>query len=268
MNVYCKEFGRGTKATLGSPAQDVDEIEHQQYFRMTANSYQLCHPGLRRHLNQLASNVLHFGRECNRYLMGMVGDICSRQILTTGNLPRPFGSGSEIAMYGFVNGTHVDTQDNLTSEQVKSWVGHAEDQGWIHLYDSLSSKDFCLPTTCGYQFVYRDEAAREELNVNAFFAMDGLGLAMRIEHGVAQHFMGGMFSHQTCVPLVQRSDGRVSLSNHENNFLIMGWGSSGGKREVAEKRRAAAAVAAAASSTGTVVDQVERAEDLNLRVRS
>jgi hypothetical protein len=88
--------------------------------------------------------------------------------------------------------------------------------------------------------------------------MDGLGLAMKIQDGVAQHFMGGMFSHQTCVPVVQRSDGRVSVSNHEGNFLIMGWRSSGGKREVAEKRHAAAAAAA----TGTVVDQVERVEDV------
>jgi hypothetical protein len=69
---------------------------------------------------------MHFGRECNSYLMGMVGDICTWQILTTGNVPRQFGSGSDIAMYGFVNGTNLDTQDALNSEQIKAWVGDAE----------------------------------------------------------------------------------------------------------------------------------------------
>jgi hypothetical protein len=42
----------------------------------------------------------------------------------------------------------------------------------------------------------------------------------------------------------------------------MGWESSGRKREVAEKRHAAAA--AAATGPGTVVEQVERVEDVNL----
>jgi hypothetical protein len=68
--------------------------------------------------------------------------------------------------------------------------------------------------------------------------MDGLGTAMAINHGVMQHFMGAMFSHQTCLPLVHRKkDDKVSASNCNNNFLIVGWGSNGGAAEVSESKR-------------------------------
>jgi hypothetical protein len=71
------------------------------------------------------------------------------------------------------------------------------------------------------------------------FAMDGLGLAMRIEHGIGHLFLGAKFSHQTCLPVCcQKSDGKLSVTNHEDNFLIVGWGSSGGSKE-ARRREAA-----------------------------
>ena len=73
--------------------------------------------------------------------------------------------------------------------------------------------------------------------------MEGLGLAVQLEHGILHHFMGAMFSHQTCLPVLRRvSDGFVTASNHDNIMQIVGWGTCGGKREVAE---AAAAVVAA-----------------------
>jgi hypothetical protein len=68
--------------------------------------------------------------------------------------------------------------------------------------------------------------------VNAMFAMDGLGMAVRIEHGIGHHFMGAKFSHQTCLPVCRRrSDGKLSVTNHEDNFLLVGWGGTGGAKE-------------------------------------
>jgi hypothetical protein len=45
-----------------------------------------------------------------------------------------------------------------------------------------------LVTTCGYQFVCQGLAEKQltenKMDVHAFFAMDGLGVAMPIQHGV------------------------------------------------------------------------------------
>jgi hypothetical protein len=71
--------------------------------------------------------------------------------------------------------------------------------------------------------------------VNAFFGMSGLGLAMPIEDGIVHHFMGALFSHQTCLCVCKRQvDGWMSASNLDNQFILVGWGSSGGSREVKE----------------------------------
>jgi hypothetical protein len=170
----------------------------------------------------------------------MVGKICNRQILTMGNIPMQIRSGdSELPpigtknpSYGFVNATHTDNNDMLTKDQLMKWKRIAIEKKWKCCLKLLEEPHFCLPTTCGYQFVYQGDA-KECLQVRAFFAMDGLGLAMQIEHGVAQHFMGAMFSHQTCVPVCCcKTDGRLSISNHDDNFLIVGWGDSGGHKEV------------------------------------
>jgi hypothetical protein len=56
---------------------------------------------------------------------------------------------------------------------------------------------------------------------------------MQLEHGVAQHFRGAMFTHQTCL-IVCHCGQKLSVSNHEDNFLIAGWGDFGGHREAAE----------------------------------
>jgi hypothetical protein len=93
------------------------------------------------------------------------------------------------------------------------------------------------------------------LEVRAFFKMGGLGAAVAIQHGVMQSFMGAMFSHQTCIPIVPK-DGRSNASNSDKNFLVVGWGSNGGAAEVTE----AAIVAAAALCS--VVEEVETAEDV------
>lgn len=241
MNTYCKKEGRGTTATRPSPAQDDDELAQQQYFRKGENNNMLSQPYVRRQLNELVTNAVHFGRECNNCFMGLVGSICTRQIITTGNVPkqpqssdpghlRPIGCNSPT--YGFVNTTHIDVLDKLTPTQVARWTERAEDNGWLHCLDLLYQKDFCLPTTCGYQFTFKDDVSRDSLEVNAMFAMDGLGMAVSIEHGIGHHFMGAKFSHQTCLPVCRRrSDGKLSVTNHEDNFLLVGWGGTGGAKE-------------------------------------
>jgi hypothetical protein len=80
------------------------------------------------------------------------------------------------------------------------------------------------------------EDTETELGVDAYFGMSGLGLAMRIGHGIAHHFMGAMFTHNTCLPVCWNAGGQVTATNSNNNCQIIGWGTSGGFREVSEAR--------------------------------
>jgi hypothetical protein len=128
-NSYFKRFGRGTKATSISPLQDKDEIERQQYYRASENINQLMHPAVRRAVNQLSRNTRSFAGKQNPDLMKIVGDICDRQILTMGNIPKQKQSGdSDLPppgvrnpSYGFVNASHTDNNDMLTKEQLEEW---------------------------------------------------------------------------------------------------------------------------------------------------
>ena len=244
LNSYFKKNGRGTEATTSSPAQADEEKSQQQYFRASEHKNQLMQSLVRKIVNELSNNVLDAGRRANPFLMKLVGRVCNRQILTLGHIPYPRGelklgyiiqAGSLYPIFGFVNSTHVDRCDMLNKEQVEEWKKIAESQGWRFCSKLLERKDFCLPTNCGYQFAFQDTQVKEAYEVDAYFAMEGLGLAVQLEHGILHHFMGAMFSHQTCLPVLRRrSDGFLTASNQDNIMQIVGWGTCGGKREVTE----------------------------------
>jgi hypothetical protein len=183
----------------------------------------------------------------------MVGWICSRQILTLGH------PGGIHAILGFANPEHVDIRDILFKWQVKEWSEAARNNQFKHCQELLAQPDFCLPTTCGYQIVHNNNHPKEEITVSAYFAMSGLGLAMKIENGVGNHFMGGMFTHNTCLPICCNNKGQLTASNKGNNLLIIGWGTSGGAREFSEirhraaRRNAANALAAAQAGEAAAI---------------
>lgn len=83
--------------------------------------------------------------------------------------------------------------------------------------------------------------------------MNDLGLAFELADGTLHHFMGAMFKHNTCVPVCRKED-LVSMTNVDNNFLLFGWGTSGGSKEVAQARVAAAANAATTATRGAAAD--------------
>ena len=251
-NSYFKPHGKGTEATTSSPAQADSERREQQYFRAAEHKNQLMQPLVRKLVNELSTNVLDAGRRANPFLMKMVGRVCDRQILTLGFVPYPTGkakinniiqAGCTHPTFGFVNSAHVDSCDRLNKDQVAEWKDTASKHAWKMCQKMLERKDFCLPTNCGYQFVFRDEEKKNAVKVSAFFAMEGLGLAMELTHGIFHHFMGSMFSHQTCLPVCKRlSDNYCTASNTHNVMQIVGWGSCGGSREVAEAKARARAV--------------------------
>jgi len=89
---------------------------------------------------------------------------------------------------------------------------------------------FCLPTTCGYQFLHKE--GTEQLSMQQYFSFDGLGLAMPLVDGMTHHFLGAAFSHQTCLCTGFRENGTVQLSNIRDSFLLFAWGRSGGSKQV------------------------------------
>jgi len=149
---------------------------------------------------------------------------------------------------GFANGEHVDGKDKLTAEQVGDLRAEVSEEllrakkrhvkADLRCFLRLLDHDnFCLPTTCGYQFLSKDGAH----DGSAFFSMGGLGMAMPVEDGVFHHFMGSMFAHHTCLPLLHRQfDNTITASNCDDSFLILGWGSNGGSQEMAARRSALA----------------------------
>jgi hypothetical protein len=278
LNQYCKLSGHGNKATVGSTAQAKEEVAAQQYYRKD-HVNQLLQPFVRRKLNELSTNVFHISQQVNPYLMGMVGWTCTRKILTTGHVPRPkvnkkkeekgeeddkedIVTGISNPSFGFVNASHIDKMDRLSKDQVDEWKALAKQKKWTYCSKVLDTPGFCLPTTCGYQFVFREKAV-DMFAVKAFFAMSGLGLAMRIEDGLVHHFMGAMFAHQTCLCVcIRKCDGWMSASNLDDQLQVVGWGTSGGGREVAEAARAAGSheVAEAARAAQTELSVAASAE--------
>lgn len=237
MNVYCKKRGRGTTWTTDSPAQDPIDRAQQQYYRKD-HWNQLMEPWARKKINQLSGDVRDAARRCNPYLMKMVGEICTRQILTSGHIPKSDlhpNIGANIPLMSFANVNHTDKADKVSKKQVQEWKNLAVRKKWKYCLKVLQQKNFCLPTTCGYQVVLKNENVRNLLQVKSYFGMFGLGMAMQIEDGYLHHFMGALFSHQTCVCLCKRiDDGKVCANNNDNQLLIIGWGTCGGKREVTE----------------------------------
>jgi hypothetical protein len=252
--------GRGSSRPHPSPAVAEDEVCLQQYFNEQQKNY-LLQPYMEKKVNQLTHNAALFARKSNKYFMQLVGDTCNKVILTCGYVPRCTVKSSSpctvkssmplvqqwchTPMFGFVNGWHVDSCDGLDAKHKEGWRALAEAKRWRHCVRMIEKlENFCLPTTCGYQFLFRDEAVKASLRVYAFFSMDGLGLAVLMEDGVGHHFLGASFSHRTSLCVCKRkTDGKLSSCNVNDDFLILGWGSTGGSREARLRREASAAAA-------------------------
>ena len=92
----------------------------------------------------------------------------------------------------------MDSADRVAKNTRTQWKEVAQKAGWTSCDRLVENQDCCLPTACGYQFVEEEDGVLYSLNVDAFFTMDGLGIAIRIEDCIGHHFMGAIFSHQTC----------------------------------------------------------------------
>jgi hypothetical protein len=252
MNMYFKNGGRDTWRPHPSPFIAAAEVGLHQYFNNDQRN-DLYHAMIRRMVNELSYNIQQCARLVNPELMTLVDDTCDRGILTTGAMPRgknlklpPLDARtpldppdhkrfSNTPTYGFVNTSHVDTNDMLTKSQAKEWQGICQDKKWTLCEKFCKFHHFCLPTTCGYQLCFSNESDKQDLQVQAFFSMEGLGLAVSLEDGLFHHFMAGIFSHRTCLPTATKLDTISCHNSHE--FQIVAWGTSGGRKEVNAKKK-------------------------------
>lgn len=354
LNQYFKKHGTGSYRPKPSPACPPEDAHKHQY-RRSQYSHDLLHAVIKQHTDVLLDGVERFAHSHNPHLMQLVGDSCSRGILTSGYIPKktplqpskaaqapsqpgqpPFqpvqplsqpaqppslqptqppsqpaqpppqsaqplpqstplpsqpaqdppqfakpssrvktrakqvtkrfnnkkkhfksgahpkglGQGkatskqrraflevySDAPALGFINTSHCDPNDKFTKVQRAELLKEASGNGWTYCEKVLEKGNdhLCLPTTCGYQFCFKHPSHQQLTEVRAFFSMEGLGLAMQLEHGIGHHFMGAAFSHHTSIPLCKRGN-FVSVTNCNGDFLIVAWGFNGGHREVTER---------------------------------
>jgi hypothetical protein len=248
LNLYFKYFGRGTSRPNATPGVAEEDIALHQYRRGTSRRYDLMSPYYRKGVNDLTRSMGRFAKKYNNSLMRLVGSACSRQVVTTGNIPRarkvhrkkrPSPDAANTCTFsptptvGFVNENHCDFMDKLSKLVKKRWLQRAKKNNWTHCIELIEAEDgFCLPTTIGYQFCF---SGSDDIEVKAFFSMDGLGLAMEIVDGIGHQFMAATFSHHSCLPIFSTHTDHVSCSNDEDQFLLVAYGISGGNREAKEK---------------------------------
>ena len=152
------------------------------------------------------------------------------------------------APYGFANSEHVDKCDELSKALIyyyEWWKRTGKKIGKrnanVYLRRLMKYDGFCLPTTCGYQFVFESDQDELGLVPVQYFTLDGLGLAVRVKHGMGHHFLGAAFAHRTCLCLCELrkdskkryNDKRIYASNSHDNFQVFAWGRSGGSPQVA-----------------------------------
>ncbi len=243
LNYYSDVNGRATNRPHPTAAiADEDIALHGYYNEGMGNN--LFRPYFERKLNELTDGNVKFAQKSNPHMMELVGNKCTKTICTSGGVPakrkrrrtiRLIRKTSKFPTFGFVNGGHVDKCDELSKKQRKEWKQLAKKNGWTYCVRMLEDQEnFCLPTTCGYQFVYSDNVYKQDLTARAYFCLDGLGIAVKLEHGIAHHFFGAAFSHRTSLPVCcRKSDGLVTTRNSDDAFLIVAWGRSGGPKQVA-----------------------------------
>lgn len=219
------------------------EIPMQQYYNgnqkmMLLQTYcekKLVH--LRTYLNGLAATELpHIAKLTEKYNI--------RGIATCGLRPQPTGAESKdfkayqncedfpttwsrTPTYAFACTSHVDDSDKPSLEKKKEWYRKATNKNWKAASAFIDSPYFGLPTTCGYQFVYKDELAKNQLDPCQHFVQEGFNIAMELRDGDAHTFLGNSHAHHTSLATCsRRSDGKINMFNRDDNFLIYAWGST------------------------------------------
>ena len=99
--------------------------------------------------------------------------------------------------------------------------------------DLVAMKGFCLPTTCGYQTLWklsRKSNKGVESSVGQYFCMGGLRLNVMTDDGISHHFLASTFAHNTSVAVLKEGE-VISIGSVDPDVLIYAWGRYGGSKQ-------------------------------------
>lgn len=237
-----------------SPTVSSEDIALHQYRNGQMDSF-LLQPLVEKTLSLMVSKVVTLARRLNPSLMDLSLDGCTMKIATCGvSTVAKEGetSQSNHGYFCFCNTSHIDIRDSFPELERQSILRHQCLKPYLR--QLLQFDGFCLPTTCGHQFL-----GSEEDNCVSFmvFAMNSIGCAVFLDNGVAHNFMGRSFYHQTCVGVVVGAGGLTTIANRsEKNVLSFSWGSSGNdlRRRTSVKRSLRKFLTRRLRETGHIAD--------------
>ena len=142
-----------------------------------------------------------------------------------------------ILTTNYYNFSHVDTGDRCSTERKDKAVKRAqaivdcphtvqqEKNRFKNFIKFVNDYGLSVHTTCGMQLVPTEEGKLHpdaRIYVCQAFLMLGLGMTIRMPNYISHTFMGGVFQHCTCVPVII-VDGMVFFGKHPY-ITIVNWG--------------------------------------------
>jgi len=215
-----------------TPGEGPGVKEKYNLFRRDSTNV-LYLPGTIHLLNALANRIFRVPSILYRALACLL--IC-------GNPRNGFISFCRIAILtiNFYNKCHIDRGDALSKEESAFYLKEAkrirdspltiksEQDRMDGLIKFIEDFGVSVPTTCGIQFVKTAEGLanpNSNIMVCQAFLMLGLGLSLRMCNYMTHVFMGRVFSHCTCMPIIV-VDGKAFFGTHPY-IDIVNWGASG-----------------------------------------
>ena len=232
LNVYTDDEGVLSHRPHPGIWTDEKEVHLHQYHNQNFE-FPLMRSLLEKRLHLLTKRAREKAHAVHRDMMELIDGSCTKRIVTTGSAIRrhgkPLNQWGPYHFYSFSNEVHVDDCDLMTRFVLKQFMSLADN---AYKRKILSFPKICLPTTCAYQFSWRSLSDSVNYALRQFFVMDGLGLAMPLEDGIAHHFLASIFSHHTSTAELRHPNGDVSLGDEDPIVLVFAWGNSGGPKNV------------------------------------
>mmetsp|Transcript_7289 Transcript_7289/g.13285 ORF Transcript_7289/g.13285 Transcript_7289/m.13285 type:complete len:637 (-) Transcript_7289:103-2013(-) len=221
-----------TSCCLSSPAQGPRSNSLFQYHRRYYNAlYQPWTERLARRLAERASYLYSCLDPVGSYL----NPLCLNQTPIRGSRFILITQGNN-SVFGYANECHVDELDEVKTltckvrkeisnqtlvESIEKSSEHRKRLDYANRWCRLGIGS---ASTCAYQFVYRTESLKDEIELVQYFILAGLGVSVRMSSFVVHMMYAHTFSHMTAMPLVIKSGKVYSKSNGDVNVFAWGAG--------------------------------------------
>ena len=238
LNVYTDDEGILSHRPHPDVWTDEKEIHLQQYCNKNFE-FPLMRSLLEKRLHVLTKKAREKAHAVHGDFMEVIDGSCTKRIVTTGSAIRQHGKPSNrwglYHFYSFSNQVHVDNCDLMTRRVIELLLKRADND---YKKRMLVFPNVCLPTTRAYQICWRSGTDESKYRFSQFFVMDGLGLAMPLEDGIAHHFLASLFSHNTSTAVLEHPKGGVSLGDSDPVVLMFAWGNSGNSKNTIARNEA------------------------------